>query len=50
MTHLSSGIDDVAVVLGALVVDAFGEGIFDCRVIRFNKVALCILNDKRGLP
>jgi hypothetical protein len=48
--YLAGGVDDIAVILDAFVLDALGEYIFDRRIVCFDKVALSKLNDKRGLP
>lgn len=45
-TYLTGSVDDVAVVLGALVVDALGEGAFDGGVIGLDKVVVDKLDDQ----
>ena len=44
---MTGGVDDVALVLGALVVDALGEGAFDGRIIGVDKVVVDELDDQR---
>lgn len=46
MTDLTGSVDDVALVFGALVVDVLGEGAFDGRVIRLDKVVVDELDDQ----
>ena len=45
-TYLTGCVDDVALVLGALVVDALGEGAFDGGVIGLDKVVVDELDDQ----
>lgn len=47
-TYLTSGIDDVAVVLDSVMLDVLGEGVLDCRIVRLDEVVLDVLDDKRG--
>lgn len=46
MTYLTGSVDDVALVFGALVVDALGEGAFYGRVIGFDKVVVDEFDDQ----
>ena len=46
VTDLTGGVDDVALVLGAFVVDVLGEGAFDGRVIGLDKVVVDELDDQ----
>ena len=46
MADLTGGVDDVALILGAFVVDVLGEGAFDSRVIGFDKVVVDELDDQ----
>ena len=48
--YLPSGINDIAVVLDALVVDTLIKRILNGWIIRLHKMAFCVLDDKRGLP
>ena len=41
--YLTSGIDDITVIVDTLVVDTLSEGVFDCRVIRVDELVLCEL-------
>jgi len=45
-TYLTGSVDDVALVLGALVVDTLGEGAFDGGVIGVDKVVVDELDDQ----
>jgi len=46
---LASSINDIAVVFFALCLDRLCEGVFDGRVIVFDKVVLGVLYDERRL-
>ena len=46
VTDLTGGVDDVALILGAFVVDALGEGAFYGRVIGFDEVVVDELDDQ----
>ena len=46
-TYLTGSVDDVALVLGALVVDVLGEGAFDGGVVGLDKVVVDELDDQR---
>lgn len=48
-THLAGGIDDLRGELLALVLDDLAEGVFNCRVVALDKVAVDKLDCKRGL-
>lgn len=48
-THLASGIDDLRGELLAFVLDDLAEGVFNCRVVALDKVAVDELDRKRGL-
>lgn len=50
VTDLTGSVDDVALILGTLVVDALGEGTFYGWVIRFDKVIVDELDDQGSLP
>ena len=39
-THLTGGIDDIAVIVYTLVTDTLGECVFDSRVVRFDELIL----------
>jgi hypothetical protein len=47
-SHLSCCIDDVTVVLNAVVIDALLECGLYCGIVGLDKVVLDELNDKRG--
>jgi hypothetical protein len=46
-TDLTGGVDDVAVIVDTVVVDALREGILDCWVIRLDEMVLDELYDER---
>ena len=46
-TDLTGSVDDVALVLGTLVVDALGEGAFDGGVVGLDEVVVDELDDQR---
>lgn len=46
VTDLTGGVDDVALILGALVVDALGECAFDGRVVGLDEVVVDELDDQ----
>lgn len=48
-SYLSSGIDDLSSILLAFVLDHSREGVFDSRIVRFDKVILDKLYCERGL-
>ena len=48
-TDLASGVDDVAVVLLSLVLDALGEGSFNRGIVRLDEYVLYVLDHQRGL-
>lgn len=48
-TDLTSGVDDVTIVLYALVDDSFGEGALDGGVVRLYEVVFYELYDEGGL-
>ncbi len=49
-TYLPSGVDDVTVIVDALVVDSLVEDVLDGRVVGLDEVVLDELNNERGLP
>ena len=49
-THLTGGVDDVTVVVDALVVDGLVEDTLDGGIVGLDEVVLDELNDERGLP
>lgn len=49
LAYLASGVNDVAVVLNALVVDTLGKNILNSWIVGFDKMALCVLYDEGGL-
>ena len=46
VTDLTGSVDDVALILGALVADTLGEGAFYGRIIGFDKVVVDELDDQ----
>lgn len=48
-THLAGGVDDLGGELLAFVFDDLAEGVLNCRVVAFDKVAVDKLHRKRGL-
>jgi hypothetical protein len=46
-TDLTGGVDDVAVIVDTVVVDALREGVLDCWVIRLDEMVLDELYDER---
>lgn len=48
-TYLASGVDDLGGELLAFVLDDLAEGVFNCRVVALDKVAVDELHRKRGL-
>lgn len=49
-TYLAGSVDNVALVIGSLVVHALSERRLDGGVVRFHKVVVDILQHERGLP
>lgn len=49
-THLTGGVDDVTVIVDALVVDGLVEDTLDGGIVGLDEVVLDELNDERRLP